>query len=160
VSYRPGNTVYQTAEKLWSAVRHNSAHLITDLKEILIIYNLRFASFDINDMYSNVPTTDLIKIIEQSCDQHELYHDIKTEILNLSNTLIQQNYFQYQDFTYIQKECLAMGTPSSSPFSDTFLQHIEVTKIVHILLQCNIVGYFRYVEDIFIAYKQNLTNIQ
>jgi hypothetical protein len=63
----------------------NSAHLITDLKEIPIDSYLRFASFDITDIYSNVPTTDLIKIIEQSCDQHELYHDIKTEILNLSN---------------------------------------------------------------------------
>jgi hypothetical protein len=50
VSYRLGNTVYQTAEKSWRAVRHNSAHLITDLKEIPIISNLRFASFDINDM--------------------------------------------------------------------------------------------------------------
>jgi hypothetical protein len=42
----------------------NSAHLITDLKEIPIASDLRFASFDITDMYSNIPATDLIKIIE------------------------------------------------------------------------------------------------
>jgi hypothetical protein len=73
----------------------NSTHLITDLKEIPVDSDLRFASFDITDMYSNVPTTDLIKIIEQSCYQHELHNYLKTEILNLSKTLIQQNYFQY-----------------------------------------------------------------
>jgi hypothetical protein len=102
----------------------NSIHLITDLQEIPVDSDLRFASFDITDMYSNVPTTELIKIIEQSCDQHELHNDIKTEILNLSKTLIQQNYFQYQNLTYIQKEVLAMGAPSSSTFSEIFLQHI------------------------------------
>jgi hypothetical protein len=52
-----------------------------------------------------------------------------------------------------------MGAPSSSMFSEIFLQHIEVTKIVNILLQYHIVGYFRYVDDILIVYKQNLTNI-
>jgi hypothetical protein len=31
-------------------------------------------------------------------------------------------------------------------------------KIVHILLQYRFVGYFRYVDDILITYKQNLTN--
>jgi hypothetical protein len=91
----------------------NSTHLITDLKEIPIDSDLRVASFDITDMYPYVPTTDLVKIIENSCDQHELNHDLKTEIINLSNTLIQQNYFQYQDFIYIQKEGPAMGAPFS-----------------------------------------------
>jgi hypothetical protein len=52
-----------------------------------------------------------------------------------------------------------MGAPSSSLFSEIFLQHIEVTKIVHILLQYHIIGYFRCVDNILIAYKQNLTNI-
>jgi hypothetical protein len=137
----------------------NSTHLITDLKEIPIDSDLRFASFDIADMYSNIPTKDLINIIEQSRDQHELQHNIRTEILNLSNTLIQQNYFQYQDLTYIQKEGLAMGAPSSSLLSEIYLQHIEMNKIVHILLKYHIVGYVRYVDDILIAYKQNLTNI-
>jgi hypothetical protein len=46
----------------------NSTHLITDLKEIPIDSDLRFASFDIADMYSNIPTKDLINIIELSCD--------------------------------------------------------------------------------------------
>jgi hypothetical protein len=92
----------------------NSTHLITDLKEIPIDSDLRFASFDIA-MYSNIPTKDLIK---QSCYQHELQHNIRTEILNLSNILIQQNYFQYQDLTYIQKEGLAMGARSSSLLSE------------------------------------------
>jgi hypothetical protein len=52
-----------------------------------------------------------------------------------------------------------MGAPLSSMFSEIFLQHIEITKIIHILLQYHIVGYFLYVDNILIAYRQNLTNI-
>jgi hypothetical protein len=52
-----------------------------------------------------------------------------------------------------------MGAPSFSMSSETFVQHIEVTKIVHILLQYHMVSYFRYVHDFLIVYKQNLTNI-
>jgi hypothetical protein len=61
--------------------------------------------------------------------------------------------------TYTQNEGLAMGAPTSSLFSKIYLQFIEVTKIIHILLQHHIVGYFHYIDDVLIAYKQNLTDI-
>jgi hypothetical protein len=43
-----------------------------------------------------------------------------------------------------------MGAPTSSLFSEIYLQHLETTLIVDILLQYHIVGYFRYVDDILI----------
>jgi hypothetical protein len=53
-----------------------------------------------------------------------------------------------------------LGASSSSLFSEILIQHIEATKIVHILLEYHIVGYFRYVDDFLInTNKQNLTNI-
>jgi hypothetical protein len=84
---------------------------------------------------------------------------VKTEIIKISQILIEQNYFQLQDKLYIQKEGLAIGTPTSSLFSEIYLQQMENTKIVDILLQYHIIGYFRYVDDILIVYKQGVTNI-
>jgi hypothetical protein len=110
-------------------------------------------------MYSNVPTADLIQYIEQACDQHGINKDLKAETLNTSHHLIRQNYFRYRDMTYIQNEAPAMGAPTSSLFSEIYLQHIENTKIADILLRHHIVGYFRYVDDILIAYKHSMTNI-
>jgi hypothetical protein len=46
----------------------NSVHLINDLLEIPYDENLNFASFDVTNMYSNVPTIDLINTIELMCD--------------------------------------------------------------------------------------------
>jgi hypothetical protein len=52
-----------------------------------------------------------------------------------------------------------MGAPTSSLFSEIYLQHLEGTRIFDILVQHQIVGYFRFVDDILIAYRQSLTNI-
>jgi len=57
--------------------------------------------------------------------------------------------------TYVQSEGLALGAPTSSIFSEFYLQHLENTKIYALLLDHNIEGYFRYVDDILIAYNEN-----
>jgi hypothetical protein len=133
--------------------------LIAALKDISVDPDLKFASFDITNMYSNIPTTDLIHIA-QDCDQQCLHHNIKQEIVSLSNTVTEQNYFCYQGTTYIQTKGLAMGAPTSSLFSEIYLYHLEITQIVDILLQYRTVGYFQHINDILVVYKQNLTNIQ
>jgi ferric iron reductase protein FhuF len=102
-------------------------------------------------MYSNIPTTQLISITAQVCDQHSLPQNIKHELISLSDTVIAQNYFCYQDKTYVQTEGLAKGAPTSSLFSEIYLQHLKTTQIVNILLQHHIVGYFQYVNDILIV---------
>jgi hypothetical protein len=110
-------------------------------------------------MCPNIPTTELIHIIAKICDQQCLPHHIKQEILSLSNTVLDQNYFCYQGTIYRQTEGLAMGAPTSSLFSEIYLQHLEGTQIFSILVQHQIVGYFWFVDDILIAYRQSLTNI-
>jgi hypothetical protein len=60
---------------------------------------------------------------------------------------------------YTQTEGLAMGAPSSSMFSERYLQYLEHTKILNILLQYQHTGYFRYVDDILLIYNTQTTNI-
>jgi hypothetical protein len=50
-----------------------------------------------------------------------------------------------------------MGSPTSSIFSEIYLQYIENTTLYNILKHGNIIGYFRYVDDILIVYDK--TNI-
>jgi hypothetical protein len=50
-----------------------------------------------------------------------------------------------------------MGAPTSSIFSEIYPQHIENIKIFDILLEHRIMGYFRYVDDILIVYKNDTT---
>jgi hypothetical protein len=59
----------------------------------------------------------------------------------------------------MQENGFAMGSPTSSIFSEVFLQHIESTAIFEILVQNHIIGYFRYVDDILIVYNVSITVI-
>jgi hypothetical protein len=52
-----------------------------------------------------------------------------------------------------------MEAPSSSILSEVYLQYVEHTVIYDILLRSQILGYFRYVDDILIVYDADLTNI-
>ena len=51
-----------------------------------------------------------------------------------------------------------MGAPTSSIFSEIYLQYIEDTKFYDILIEHHIEGYFRYVDDILIVYKETKIN--
>jgi hypothetical protein len=80
-----------------------------DLSEIPCNPDLRIASLDISNMYTNIPRKDLLNIIENTCKNNGLESAVKQEILGLTRMIITQNYFRFQNTTYTQKSGLAMG---------------------------------------------------
>jgi hypothetical protein len=44
----------------------------------------------------------------------------------------------------MQQKGLARGAPSSSVLSEIFLQYLESTQIIDVLISNSILGYFRY----------------
>ena len=137
----------------------NSMHRMKDLQEILFKKDLKFVSFDTTDMYTNMPTQELMEIIENMWKQNGLDKIIYKEIAKTCNLIITQNYFQYKNTQYIQEQGLAMGAPTSSIFSEIYLQHLENTKIFNILRDHQLIGYFRYMDNILLVYKNGLKNI-
>ena len=136
----------------------NSTHLVNDLADIAYDHKLRLASFDISNMYTNIPTHKPLSIIDTACNNNLVEERLKRDI-NLSKTTIDQNYFQFKDMTYKQHEGLAMGAPTSSIFSEFYLQYQENSRIYDIL-RIHITGYFRYVDNILIIHDDSTTNIE
>ena len=122
--------------------------------------NLRLASFDITNMYTKIPTSNLIVIIDTTCRNNHIEENLTQEILKLSGVIINQNFFQFMEKTCLQSEGLAVGAPSSSIFSEFYLQFLEIFKIYILLQSHNILGYLRYVDDILVIYDENRTNIE
>jgi len=60
----------------------------------------------------------------------------------------------------MQIEGLTMGAPTSSILSEIYLQFLENNRIYKILTNHNIKRYFRYVDDILIAYDVHQSNIE
>jgi len=110
-------------------------------------------------MYISIPLDTLINIIESLCTTQQTQDLEKNEIIQLTKLITQQNYFQFLDQFYKQESGLAMGAPTSSLLSEIVLQHMEHNAIYNILTLNNILGYFRYVDDILIVYNKSHTNI-
>jgi hypothetical protein len=53
-----------------------------------------------------------------------------------------------------------MGAPTSAILSEIYLQNLECTKIIKVLTDNNVLGYFRYVDDILIVYNDTSTDVQ
>jgi hypothetical protein len=87
-------------------------------------------------------------------------HFIRLELLQLCNVVLTQNYFTFLSPAYLQNSGLAMGAPNSSIFSEIYLQYLEGTQLLDILIRHQIIGYFRYVDDILIIYNASTINIQ
>jgi hypothetical protein len=60
--------------------------------------NLRLTSFEIANMNMNIPTDELLNIIESSCQNNDV-ESLKPDILKLLKVVIDQNYFQFMDQT-------------------------------------------------------------
>jgi hypothetical protein len=73
--------------------------------------------------------------------------------------MVRLSFCKFQNTVYLQEEVLAMGTLTSSVFSEIYLQFIENTEIYDILLESQVEGDFRYVDDILIVYRENHANI-
>jgi hypothetical protein len=50
-------------------------------------------------MYTNIPTNELLTIIDMTCQNNYVDENTKQNIIKLSKTIIDQNYFQFQDLT-------------------------------------------------------------
>jgi hypothetical protein len=137
----------------------NSIHLITDLQTIEINEDTRICSFDIKNMYTNIPKSDTLNIIKNITNRNQNTIN-QNELLETLKIIMEQNYFQFNQQYYKQTEGLAMGAPTSAILAETYIQHMEHKHLYPILIKHKITGYFRYVDDILMIYNQNQTNIE
>ena len=130
------------------------------LYEIPWNQDLYIASFDIQNMYTNIPTDQLPHIINTLSNHNNIDPRLRLELLQLCNVVLTQNYFTFLSSTYLQNGGLAMGAPISSIFSEIYLQFLEGTQLLDILIRHKILGYFLYVDDIFVIYNASTTSTQ
>jgi len=67
----------------------NTTHLINDLKEIPYNQDLRLASLDIANMYTNIPTDELITITDKACQNNYIENNLKHDIVKLAKAIIE-----------------------------------------------------------------------
>jgi len=85
--------------------------------------------------------------------ENQLDEKNTNELIRIKCTVLEQNYFTYQNQSYFQNTGIAMGAPSSAILSEVYLQHLDHTEFIKILMKNNIIGYFRYVDYILMIHS-------
>jgi hypothetical protein len=135
--------------------------LMEELNNITVNNNTKLCPSDTENMYTNILTEEINKIVTNILTTHNTCPTIyQQELLKLLDTTLSQNYFQFNQNQYKQISGLAMGTPTSAILSESFLQYLEHNHIIHILQKHNIIGYYRYADNILIIYNIQITQIQ
>jgi hypothetical protein len=107
---------------------NNPAQLIEDLSDIPCKQGMRLVSFDIENMYPNMPSKELTLIIEKMAEENQLDNVVTKELITITQAVNEQNYFTFQNKDYHQNNGLAMGAPSSTILSEIYIQYLEHTE--------------------------------
>jgi len=69
-------------------------------------------SFDIKNMYPSIARDDLVKILKFIRIENQLDDKTTNELLKITHTILEQNYFTFRNQRYSQNTGLAMGARS------------------------------------------------
>ena len=111
------------------------------------------------DLYVNIPIDETINIIKTKLQQNNT-RQLTYQIIAMIKTVLQQNYFAFQQTIYQPKQGISMGSPISGIIAEIFLQNYKDNYIKQHLDTKSKLYYTRYVDDIFIIYDKTKTNPQ
>ena len=126
----------------------NSTHLALELSQLSISANYRLITYDIKDLFVNIPINEVIRIIQNTLYQNQT----TTQTIKLTKTILPQNYFTFQHKIYHTNKGIAVGFPISDTIAEIFTEHYENTYIKWIIDIKNVRHYTRYVDNILIIY--------
>lgn len=134
----------------------NSIELTTKLNSLTLSENTRIVSFDVTNMYTNVPIDEAITTIEENLLKNNPATET-AEIIDLLRTVLHQNTFSFNGKIYQQNEGLAMGSPLSGIVANIFLNRLENIFLGHPDTK-GIIHWSRYVDDILCFYDCSVTS--
>jgi hypothetical protein len=74
----------------------NSTTFASDLIKLKIHNNYKMITFDIKDLYVNIPICETLDITKNLLLKHNDEH-ITKKMISLLHTILQQNYFSFQN---------------------------------------------------------------
>ena len=146
------NTIFRNYEYKSRYSIKNSLELISKLKDKPVASNYKLVSFDVSSMFSKIPPKECLPLIKNYLEKIKINHCEKSEILELFELCIKQNYFSFGNKFYIQNEGLPMGSPISPLLADIFMENIE-NQIFKSNESNSIIWWYRYVDDVIAGFN-------
>jgi hypothetical protein len=86
----------------------NSINLANDLRNLKIHENHRLITFNVKDLYVNIPITETLNIVKTKLLQNNGIQ-ITHQIISLLKVVLTQNYFTFQQRIYQPEQGISMG---------------------------------------------------
>lgn len=138
---------------------NNTFQFTNRLKDIFIPENSMLVSFDVKNLFPSIPPEDCIRLLRKLLFDRT---NIPTHhILNLCllvDTVLRQNFFQFNQQFYSQQSGLAMGSPLSPLLSEIFMSELESLIEQHPLFT-KLIHFSRYVDDTFVIFNGSLMEL-
>ena len=129
----------------------NSVELANELTKLEVEENHRSTTFDVRELYVNVPIYETLNITKNKSLQ-KVKSQMPQQIMSLLRVVLTQKHFTFQQTIYQPNQGIAMGFPISSLIAEIFLQKYGDKNTSHLIDTKNIAYYARYVNDILIIF--------
>lgn len=139
----------------------NNIDFINKIKTVKLKPNYKLVSFDIVDLYTNIPTDETLQLLRDNLHNNaSISAQMIDELIDLLKVILMQNYFTFNGSFYSQDDGLAMGSPLSGLLADVYLNFYENTYLLNNNIYANkIIFYSRYVDDTFIIFDGTLRQV-
>ncbi|XP_044765559.1 uncharacterized protein LOC123321847 [Coccinella septempunctata] len=121
--------------------------------------NYIIASFDIVNLYTNIPVDESLIVLKEYLEEYINSDDVlnldNTDVENISKlceVITEQNFFIFDNTIYLMKDGLPMGLPSSGLIADAYVDKAE-KQIMQLQNSDKIILWRRYVDDIFVIWS-------
>ena len=120
--------------------------LIKDITLIDYQKDDMLCTMDVASLYTNISVDRLIKKV----------HNINPYYGDITEKIITNNYFSYNNTIYHQKDGIAMGTNAAVSLANLYLDELDhcINK------DPKIVYYRRFIDDIFLIYRDSVKELQ
>ena len=124
--------------------------------------DLFLVTADITSMYTNIPHQEAIdsiaSIIEENRSTMPKITPHQNVIRMFLHFILKQNFFQFMDKFYLQKEGVAMGCNVAPALANIFMHDLEKTMLKPFEKQIHI--YRRYIDDIFFIWRSTAKKLE
>ena len=135
----------------------NSTTFVNQLSEIPYNSNVFMASYDVTNLYTNVPLVETINIILDTIfiDNLRSFIGLSREFLKtLLELAVTNSFFIFNNQLYKQSDGLGMGLPLAPCFANIFMSHYEKKFLNNCPDEFAPIFYRRYVDDTFVLFSK------
>ena len=145
---------YQYGEKY--SVK-NSIQLIEKLKKVVVTENMNLISLDVKDMFTSIKVEKAINLLESN---NFGGYENKDQVLKVIKECLKENYFRFNNYFYVQREGLPMGSLLSPTIAEIVMNDLENMLLDTTKYKEKIQLWSRYVhDDVLVIWEANIEEV-